>query len=623
MRLMPVRFTLLPRIRIRYEGFTNQLLILVAILLMIPILLSVYLFHMVHSTELGMIRNHRENLEEAMNYLDDSLNSSFANILSSKEVRGLPRRDQENYLNQALSPIVERARNKYPGVDLGFYSVDFDVILDGNNEHLHENFSTRRKRYFDDALQNNQMIYEVLGQSGTGQLETYQPLVRDGKIIGLVWANENIKGIYKTVDDIQRVVYGIIFIGALLGFGGAFSLVNKFARNVNDIKKGLGVMGSDPAFILPEATGELGQITEAINEMYKKLINVEKYNDLILTSIDDGIITIDNNEKIISINSAAGRMLNLDEYCIDKTIGEVLPGSPFTHYLKNTLKGRPVKDLNAVDIVPGSSRHLLINTSQMYNVRQELVGALLHFRDITEIVRLQESFNRQERLAALGKLVAGVAHEIRSPLTSITGYLQFWNRGHAPSAKSLNIVNRELYRLSSLTDQLLEFARPSKAVFVEYDLNSLVNRLVQFFSDAYSGKLEILCRPDENLPPALLDPHQIEQVLTNILYNSYQVMEGRGRLEISTWLDDKTGMLGVAVRDHGSGIPEAVIPHIFEPFFTTKSKGTGLGLAIAHEIMEAHNGKIQVESRVNEGTTVTLYLPQAGRGDTDVKSIDR
>jgi two-component system sensor histidine kinase AtoS len=213
-----------------------------------------------------------------------------------------------------------------------------------------------------------------------------------------------------------------------------------------------------------------------------------------------------------------------------------------------------------------------------------------------------------------------VAHEIRSPLTSITGYIQFWNRGHVPTTKSLNIVNRELSRLASLTDQLLEFARPSKAILKACDLNSLINRLVQFFTDAHGGDIEITCNLEENLPLAVIDSHQIEQVLSNILYNAYQVMEGKGKMEISTWHDIEKGMLVVAVKDNGCGIPEDVIPHIFEPFFTTKSKGTGLGLSIAHEIIQAHNGSIQVESKVNQGTTFKLFLPQFNRGDDNVNS---
>ncbi|MFZ5632677.1 MAG: two-component system sensor histidine kinase AtoS [Bacillota bacterium] len=606
------------KVKVRYEGFINQLLILIVILLLIPIALTVYLFHVVHATELGLIKSQQDVMEKAMDYLDSNLEGSFESILAGLHVQDLPRREQEKALNQALKPIVEKAGEKYPNLEMGYYSKDFDVILDGDNLHLHENFSTRRKRNFDETMENRNAVFEVLGQSESGQLETYRPLFRDGKVIGAVWASKNIKQIYRTIDEMKRVFYGLIIIGILLGFGGAFSLINKFARNVNEIKRGLKVISNDPTFIIPRGSGELGEITDAVNDMFKKLIDVQNYNDLILSSIDDGIIAIDKNERVISFNPAAERMFNLDNSCLGRKINEIFAGrSPFASYLINTLsEDKPVKDVDVIYEHPREgSRHLLISTSLMVNVRRELIGAQLHVRDITEKVRLQEGINKQERLASLGKLVAGVAHEIRSPLTSINGYIQFWNKGNVPSPKSLKIVNREMNRLSSITDQLLEFARPARAVFEECDLNSLVKRSIQFFADSREGDIDIYCNFEQKLPAAMIDPRQIEQVLSNILYNAYQAMNGKGRLEISTWLDGENKMLGVAVKDNGCGIPEEVIPNLFEPFFTTKSKGTGLGLAIAHEIMEAHNGFIQVESKLNRGTTVKVFLPVAKRGE--------
>lgn len=613
-------------IKIKYEGFINQLLILIVILLLIPIALTVYLFHMVHATELGMIKTQKEVLEKAMDYLDSSLPGSFDGVLAGLNVQNLPPRDQEKALNQALKPIVEKASAKFPNLEIGYYSKEFDVILDGDNLHLHENFSTRRKRNFDETMENKNVVFEVLGQAESGQLETYRPLIRDGKVIGAVWASKNIKQIYRTVDEMQKVFYGVIVVGVLLGFGGAFSLINKFARSVNEIKKGLKTIGNDPTFILRRGSGELGEITDAINDMFKKLIDVQNYNDLILSSIDDGIIAVDRNLNIISLNPEAARMFSLDSSCLGMKIDDVFPAdSPFPLFLENTLtEDKPVKDVDVIyENTPDGSRNLLVSTSLMVNIRKELIGAQLHFRDMTEKVRLQESINRQERLASLGKLVAGVAHEIRSPLTSINGYIQFWSKGHIPSPKSLNIVNREMNRISSITDQLLEFARPARAVFKECDLNELIKRLTQFFADAHGGDISITCRCGDRLPAAMMDPHQIEQVLSNVLYNAFQAMNGKGRLEIETWHDEGKNMLAVSVKDNGCGIPKEVIPNLFEPFFTTKSKGTGLGLAIAHEIIEAHNGFIQIESELNQGTTVKLLLPLAKRGEGNGKNSCR
>jgi signal transduction histidine kinase len=150
---------------------------------------------------------------------------------------------------------------------------------------------------------------------------------------------------------------------------------------------------------------------------------------------------------------------------------------------------------------------------------------------------------------------------------------------------------------------------------LECDINGLVKRLVQFFDDVHGGDMDISYAYRESLPPAMIDWSQIEQVLSNILYNAYQATDGKGRLNITTDYDFDRDMLVVTVKDNGCGIPEEVMPKMFEPFFSTKSKGTGLGLAIAFEIMEAHNGFIQVESQLGEGTTVKIYLPSVNRGE--------
>lgn len=601
----------------RFKGFANQLIVIVAVLMLIPIALAFYLFHMVHSTEIGLIKSHRKVLEEAINSLDSSLNSSFSDIIRNANADNLPRRDQEKILNHALRPLVEKVAAKYPSIDIGFYSSDYDVILDGNDLHLHENFSSRRKRNFDDAVNNGNIVFEVLGQAENGQLEVYRPLIRDKKIIGAVWATESIKPIYKRIDEVQQVSYTIIITGFILAFGGTLSLVNNFARSISEIKRGLAKMSRESFYLLPKARGEMGQITDAINEMYKKLIDTQNYNELILSSIDDGIISVNLSCVITGYNQAASELFKFTDDILGKRIDEVFDGDSyqFGMYLASTLQdNKPVKDVAVVyrknnnDI----ARHFLISTSLLNDAAGRLVGALLHVRDISEMVSLQESISRQERLAALGKMVAGVAHEIRSPLTSIAGYIQFWHKGHMPSAKSLQVVNRELARLSSVTEKLLQFARPSRAVLEAADLNQLVGRTVQLFSDAYGGNIKnftMHCSLAENLPRALMDAQQIEQVLINILYNSFQALQGDGRIEVSTAFDQDKRMLVLSVQDNGCGIPEEIIPEIFEPFFTTKSKGTGLGLAIAREIIEAHNGLIEISSKLSEGTTVRIYLP--------------
>lgn len=228
------------RMKIGHEGFIDHLLKIIAILLLIPIGLTGYLYYLVHSTEIGLIANQRKAMKKSMIYLDNNLSGSFNEIIIELGVKDISQRDQAKALNKIVQPIILAAKKENPNLDLGYYWKDYDVILDGDNVHLRENFLTRRKNNFEDALDNKSMVFQDFGGiSETGQLEAYQPLVRDGKVIGAIWASSDYEPIYQKIDNMKRVVYGIISVGILLAFGGTFNLIRKFAGSVNDIKKNL------------------------------------------------------------------------------------------------------------------------------------------------------------------------------------------------------------------------------------------------------------------------------------------------------------------------------------------------------------------------------------------------
>ena len=602
------------------KGFKNQILVLIAVLLILPIVLTAYMLQVIHNTELGMVETHKKRLLKAMNILDTGLTSSFDDLLNKAGAVTLPRRDKIRILNRELKPVIDRARQNYPEVDLGFYDQDLDVILDGDENSYGENFSKRRKRAFDETIRSGGPVLQMLGVSEGGQLEMYQPLVRHGRTIGAIWATENLTDLYRRVDQVQRDAYLVILVGVLVGLGGSFALIRNLVNAVNQVKTGVQLLESDLTRTLPPAGGEIGEITDAINKLAAKLVSVQNYNEIILASIDDGVVAVDLDGTLIGLNNAAARILKLEAGCQGQKLTDVFPpGSPFCDYLLTALEEHTlVKDLQVSHVVEDrGTLQLLISTSLMVNVKREVVGAVLTCRDITERLQLEEQVRRQERLASLGKLVAGVAHEIRNPLTSISGYTQFWQKNHTPSPRSLAIIHREVTRLNTIVDRLLHFARPAAAVFGAHDINALINRVCQFFNDAHNAEVTIEKQLDPDLPPAWMDQGQIEQVLYNILYNAAQAMNDRGIITISSAFDAGRRMILVKVKDRGRGIPEEIMPHLFDPFFTTKPKGVGLGLAIAYEIMRAHGGEIALQSRVGEGTTCLLYIPIAKGGEDD------
>lgn len=239
--------------------------------------------------------------------------------------------------------------------------------------------------------------------------------------------------------------------------------------------------------------------------------------------------------------------------------------------------------------------------------------------------RLYERMKERDRLAALGEMAAGLAHEIRNPLSSIKGAAQFLNPSALPSedAEFLTVIVEEVERLNTVVTQFLEYARPMRSAFVPVDLNDVLARTVKLLSGhELPANIEVKTDFEPQLPAVYCDADQLKQVFINLVLNSVQAMPQGGVLSITTrtprantWrlTDDAPRRVPDQVElrfsDSGEGIPEHVRDRLFIPFFTTKQKGTGLGLAICHRILKNHGGGIEVESRSGHGTTFVLRLP--------------
>jgi len=233
-----------------------------------------------------------------------------------------------------------------------------------------------------------------------------------------------------------------------------------------------------------------------------------------------------------------------------------------------------------------------------------------------DISRARVQMQRADRLASLGTLTAGLAHEIRNPLVAIKTFTQLLPerlddeefRNHF-----LNVTAGEVDRISSLVNELLEFARPSQPNLNREDLNQVVERMLLLIATASHKKnLQIVKEYQPSLPPVLLDKEQIKQVLFNVLLNAIDAAPENSAITVGTRLLEKNGyqdQVQIMVRDNGKGVPKEDVDKIFTPFYTTKRQGSGLGLAISHQIIEEHHGTIEVESEENQGATFYINLP--------------
>ena len=266
----------------------------------------------------------------------------------------------------------------------------------------------------------------------------------------------------------------------------------------------------------------------------------------------------------------------------------------------------------------GDWRRILFNFSPLSDESGNIEGVVLSGRDVTDIKRLEEQLIQAEKLAAMGQMLAGVAHELNNPLTAVLGVTELL-RERAPADESfrrqLDLTHRQARRAARIVQNLLEFSRPASAEKKLLDVNNLVERTLQLHEHSLRrNNVEVDFRPDTNLPGVMGDANQLIQVFLNLVTNAEQAireLRESGRLQIRP---GRAGnRLSIAFQDDGVGIRPESLPRLFDPFYTTKRPGggTGLGLSICMSIIREHGGIIEAEALPAGGSAFTVFLPAA------------
>ena len=248
------------------------------------------------------------------------------------------------------------------------------------------------------------------------------------------------------------------------------------------------------------------------------------------------------------------------------------------------------------------------------SVLRKGLGLICSFQDLTEIKRMEERVRHADRLAAIGRFAAGLAHEIRNPIGSIRGSVEVLReslRPHGNDRRLMDIVLRESDRLDGIIRDFLDFSRPPRLVRVETDLLGLVDEVLLLLANRTPVSVHITREFPEPTLKVSVDPGQIRQALWNLCLNAVEAMPDGGELRAEVRARGEAEAVEIAVHDTGVGIPPTDRPHLFEPFFTTKPQGTGLGLALVHRIVEDHGAEIRVASEPGR-TCFTILLPVGG-----------
>jgi two-component system sensor histidine kinase HydH len=345
----------------------------------------------------------------------------------------------------------------------------------------------------------------------------------------------------------------------------------------------------------------------------RSLRDTSAFADEVVAHLPIGLIATDHEGRITFFNAAAQKITGLPKaLAIGRDSEAVLPGRLCG--IKEALdRGEAITEQEMeCRFADGRSVPLSISATRIVNEIGAFVGLILILRDLREVRRLEEQVRRQEKLAAIGGLAAGVAHEIRNPLSSIKGLATFFAsqfRDGTEARQAAGVMIQEVDRLNRAISELLDFARPSDIKIEPVDISRLLNRSIQLIQqDAASRRIEISVDVAPDICAARVDPDRLTQCLLNIYLNAIEAMPDGGSLNVQCTVQDRR-IIHIAISDTGSGIAADQLNHIFDPYFTTKNKGTGLGLAIVHKIVEAHHGRIHVHSTPGKGTTMTVQIP--------------
>jgi two-component system, NtrC family, sensor histidine kinase AtoS len=598
------------------KSLRGKMAILSVIIVSIPILLSGYI--MKTNAEEALLFEKQSKLFGAAHMLDQYLGSGFHDILQQNGALTAEREIKIKILNNALRGYTDAVATAYPGVGAGYYVKDLQAIVTYGPSHQYEGnvgMSIDASHPGIKVMETGQSQVEFGPLVRGNIMNAMLPIVRNGEVIGYIWANEFTDDVRAQLIAMDRNIYWSIGLGILFSIVLILWLSERIVRDVDSIKDGLEKLKFDLLNPITGLTGEMGEIAKAINEMAVSLENAKSLTENIIDSIADGIITVDTSSVITSLNKAAELLTGFSaNEIVGKPYEEVFcQREHFQSLLIDTL--RTGKNHIGIEVdYPVKDRiiHISTSTSLLRDNRENIIGTVVVFKDLTEKHKLEAQVKRAERLAALGELMAGVAHEIRNPLTGIKGFVQYLQESHTEEdlQEFMPVIVKEVDRVNRIIGELLYFARPCNAMYSVVDLNQLIRQtLVLVRNETTRNKIDFEITFSNELPPVEIDAEQFRQVFLNILINAIQAIESQGSIRIETGVDKDSGQVKIVFTDTGEGISEGDREKIFDPFYTTKEAGTGLGLAVVHRIIMAHHGRIKVEDNPIGGTIITLLVP--------------
>jgi signal transduction histidine kinase len=515
-----------------YDNFMHrslrfQFLAIIASLLIIPVLVMLYDIFFASKSDEVVISDHEEKITSIVQTkIVPGIIESIESKHLTQDLAGLDPAKRSEYLSAAFKEVAEPLASSFPGVRFGLYLPDSKQIFVHGFLHQYRQLSPdqaleRERRILTEA--DSGLVAVVASQRPLARLtsslkdETFEylaPVVINNQLAAVAWADERLHPIFAQSRSFRTVTRYITLLVLFFGAAGALLVIHNLSSIVSIVKKGLKEMEKDLTRLLPDMSGEAGEMVRAINKMAVSLAEKES---------------------------------------------------------------------------------------------------------------LEYEIQRSEKLASLGRLVTGVAHELRNPIGVVKATVQVMeNEYHGTTGLNefTKVIKEQVDRQNKVIQELLDFGRPSKQIVQPVDINSVMEQVLTFTSPMLrQNNIELDVCFDPDLPRIMADASRIKQVFVNLILNAIQAMPEGGNLTIKTMLEND--LICIEFRDTGLGIGHEELPRIFDPFYTTKDLGTGLGLSISHQIIKSHNGTIHVSSAPGEGSVFKVKLPagvEHGGMDNDTQN---
>lgn len=363
------------------------------------------------------------------------------------------------------------------------------------------------------------------------------------------------------------------------------------------------------AYLAGYLSEQLNIMGEQLKEKVRDVATLKNLNDLILKNIGSGLLTVDNSGFVLQANPKAFSLLDVRAQTLNGSkVSDLLPGLE--------LDSRDAdKEFDLLLKKQSEKRIFNITISQLFDESKNRQGKIISFQDETHLRALEKRVRQSEKMAAIGQLATGIAHEIRNPLAGISGSIQLLQTSDVDieqSNKLMRIVEKEISRLNNLITEFLDFAKPEAPMEDQILIGQLLEEIMNFTKNDQNRSqvnTEFSCDQDIKI---LGNRDKLKQAFLNIIVNSFQALEDAEEPNVKISVRQEGDYALVSIQDNGIGMSEALRERIFEPFHTTKHKGTGLGLAITHSIFESHGAQVLVESEVGKGTEFRISFKVIG-----------